>query len=222
MRPNKDAINSFAKGECLKKGNIQSVGSELYYYGNKVAQWKDDGLYISNGNYPGKNGETGSKTTKEILNYLPGVRISQVKYKWYLNSKEWNGDWIKIEGVDVPVIDKQKQGDVFNTEIKYVSTSSWRGYYEPVYAVAGVNDTGNYSDSPCPSHLAQKELNDVVELLKKNKIKVKRKTLETSNVFCVHHYIIPKMKDVEKARELVVKHLSEVDTLLLYVCGQNF
>jgi hypothetical protein len=218
-RTNTETITSFINGKCLKKGNLQSIGSALYYYGNKVAEWREDGLYISNGNYPGTKGETGSKTTKDILNNLPNVSLSQHKFQWYLNSKEWDGSWIKIEDVEKPIIDTEKQGNMFVTELKYVETSSWRGYEEPIYAIAGVNDTGSWSDSPCPSNIADKELSDIINVLKKHKISVKKITTSTSNVFCVHHYLIPKLKYVDKAREIVKEHLSKVDTMLIYACN---
>lgn len=38
-----------------------------------------------------------SKTTKERLNGIDGVRISQSKGKWYLNGNEWDGKLIDIK-----------------------------------------------------------------------------------------------------------------------------
>lgn len=37
-----------------------------------------------------------TNTTKERLNGIPGVSISQRKGIWYLNGKEWGGKFIKI------------------------------------------------------------------------------------------------------------------------------
>ena len=37
-----------------------------------------------------------SNTTKERLNGLPNVNISQRNFIWYLNGKEWNGNLIDI------------------------------------------------------------------------------------------------------------------------------
>lgn len=37
-----------------------------------------------------------STTTKERLNGLPWVSICQKKGTWYLNGKEWNGEWIVV------------------------------------------------------------------------------------------------------------------------------
>ena len=107
--------------------------------------------------------------------------------------------------------------DVFVTRMVYVKTDGWRGYEKPEFAVAGANDTGTWSDSPCPSHIAEAELKAVKSLLNKAGIEVKKLTCETSNVFCVHHYLVPKVKDFEKARELVKDYLDSTETRLLYV-----
>ena len=45
------------------------------------------------------------------------------------------------------------------------------------------------------------------------------KTEATSNVFCVHHYIVPFKKHVAKARELVKNFLETTETRLLYIVG---
>lgn len=37
-----------------------------------------------------------STTTKERLNGLPNVKISQKNFVWFLNGKEWNGKLIDI------------------------------------------------------------------------------------------------------------------------------
>ncbi len=37
-----------------------------------------------------------SNTTKERLNAIPGVRISQIRGVWYLSGKEWDGKLIDI------------------------------------------------------------------------------------------------------------------------------
>ncbi len=208
---------AFANGEAKSQGFNQSTGEALYYHGNKIAEWKEDGLYISNGGYLGKGGATGSKTTKDKLNALPKVNLYQKNFNWYLNGSKWDGEWIKVEGVVPPTIDKSKAGDIFLAQIRYVKTDGWRGYSEPQFAVVGVSDTGGWEDSPCPSHVAESELNAITSLLKKHKIRVKKISCETSNVFCMHHYLIPQLKNVEKARELAKNYLDNSQTRLLFV-----
>lgn len=63
----------------------------LELFGNEIAaiDSKDNSLYITNAGWK-------SNTTKERLNALPGVSISQKKGEWYLNGEKWGGEWTKI------------------------------------------------------------------------------------------------------------------------------
>ena len=105
---------------------------------------------------------------------------------------------------------------MFSTQEKYVRIDGWRGYSEPVYAVAGANDTGTWSDSPCPSNVREAELADVAKYLKEHGVPTKQVVCESSNVFCVHVYLIAKIKDVKRARGLVGEYLNDHNTRLLY------
>ncbi len=91
------AIEAFYKGVDFKKDNTEvTVGNgtvDLYLHGNLIAMlWRhrrQNELEITNAGWQ-------SNTTKERLNGLKGVNICQKKGKWYLNGKEWNGNWITI------------------------------------------------------------------------------------------------------------------------------
>ena len=98
---------------------------------------------------------------------------------------------------------------------KYIRTDGWRGYSQPINAVAGANDTGNWDDSPCPSHLCTEELNKVKAVLKKNKIPFVANWGKTTNVFCVHRYILVAPENHERAAELLQPLVKE--TRLLYI-----
>jgi len=75
--------------------------TEMYLHGNMIAfryersmskltsSIIEPSLFISNCGYF-------TNTTKERLNGLTGVKIHQKDFVWYLNDKEWNGDWIKV------------------------------------------------------------------------------------------------------------------------------
>ncbi len=214
-------VNAFTLGIAKKQGNTQTDGQSLYLHGNKIAEWRKDGLYISNGGYEPTdrhgNELTGSVTTKDRLNALPGVNISQTKCKWYLNGNEWNGEWIKIDGIVPPVIDESKVGKAFDLSRKYVKTDGWRGYEEPNFAVCGANDTGSWSDSPCPSHISESELAGAKKAL--NGIPSKLITCETSNVFCVHHYLIVPPAYFAEAKNKVRDFIDNNETRLLYACN---
>jgi hypothetical protein len=101
---------------------------------------------------------------------------------------------------------------------KYVRTDGWRGYEQPIYAVAGWNDTGSWSDSPCPTATGIKESHLLKHLLRINKIKFRVMSCQSSNVFCVHHYLIVPVEQIEQARKLVKEWyvINRSNTRLLY------
>ena len=101
-------------------------------------------------------------------------------------------------------------------KMKYVSTDGWRGYYEPINAVCGANDTGTYDDSPCHSDDCFEELSRAKKILKKNNIKFISHWGQTSNVFCIHRYLLTNPEDREEALKLLEPLISE--TRLLYLC----
>lgn len=95
-----DAINAFMSGREFSRDNTRvSVESEkhqlvhLYLHNNLIAK-----RYVENGEQMLMISNAGwsTNTTKERLNGIPGVRISQKSFSWYLNGKEWDGGWVKI------------------------------------------------------------------------------------------------------------------------------
>lgn len=91
------AINAFLNGKAFSLGNTSvSINHDgavcLSLHGNLIAIRYADGkreTEITNASWF-------TSTTKERLNGIPGVRINQKKGKWYLNGKEWDGNWIKV------------------------------------------------------------------------------------------------------------------------------
>ncbi|MCM1497315.1 MAG: hypothetical protein NC124_02500 [Clostridium sp.] len=95
------ARNRFLSGETFRQKNTvvcrDVVNGEentcLYLFGNRIARIDKSGiLYICNCGYF-------TATTKERLNSLPGVSISQKKYVWFLNGEKWDGTETKIAKV---------------------------------------------------------------------------------------------------------------------------
>lgn len=215
------ATQAFIKGLAKSTPNTVSTGNALFLFGNKIAEYRKDGLYISNGGYTvyTRNGHEviASSTTKTRLNDLPGVRIGQANNKIYLNGVEWDGSWIKIEGVEVPEIDTKNIGNIFSKETYYVRIDGWRGFNEYKYAVLGWSDTGMYSDSPCKTEDGNNERDQIKVLLHAAGIKTQELISETSNVFCVHHSLIVKIKDFEQAQKIVQAFLDANDTRLVYL-----
>ena len=92
---------------------------------------------------------------------------------------------------------------------KYVSTDGWRGYSQPINAVGGANDTGEYSDSPCKSSVRLREIAGFRKLLRKENIKSTVMVCETSNIFCVHFYVLVHPNDRERALEIANEYYYE-------------
>ena len=100
------------------------------------------------------------------------------------------------------------------TKTRYVRLDGWRGYSQPVNAVGACNDTGTWSDSPCPSHVAKREIDEFKAILRKNDIRYRSTNGATSNVFCGKHYVCVHPDDREQALELAREHRS--NTRLFY------
>jgi hypothetical protein len=117
----------------------------------------------------------------------------------------------------------QSKKETFNTKTRYIRQDGWRGYEEPTYAVCGANDTGTYSDSPCPSDVCTKELAGAASTFKFNKIPYKHIALPTSNVFCIHRYIIVPPSHIKKARKLFAEYYKKHkdSTRLLYAVDKE-
>lgn len=104
----KPVIDAFLNKKLKKITNTESKIHELYLFGNKIAEWRGNDIYICNGGYVDKKGNICSATTKDRLSML-GARISQVKGRIYLNGVLWNGDWIKLGDTPKQEIKQQKQ-----------------------------------------------------------------------------------------------------------------
>ena len=91
------AATAFQNGTAFKRDNtkvtIEVDGAVcLHLHGHLIAKRYSDGkkeTEITNAGWA-------TNTTKERLNGLDGVSIYQKKGIWYLNDKEWNGDWIIV------------------------------------------------------------------------------------------------------------------------------
>ena len=103
-----------------------------------------------------------------------------------------------------------------STKSEWIRTDGWRGYLQPLNAVAGANNTGSWDDSPCPSHICEREIKEYRSILRQNKIRSRLKVCQTSNVFCVHVYVLVHPDDKERALELAKEHQN--NTRLFYAC----
>ena len=85
-----DAVNALYRGYKYTKDNTQVTCTDgiwcMYLHGSRIAQIKPTGLEINHQGYL-------TNTTKERLNGLPGVSITQKKGIWYLNGLEVKDGW---------------------------------------------------------------------------------------------------------------------------------
>jgi hypothetical protein len=93
----KESVNAFLTGKTFNKSNMSVVKDgetfRLKLHGNTIAVIDELGvLSVSNAGWA-------SNTTKERLNGLPGVRVHQRNWNWYLNGTEWDGAWKRISTV---------------------------------------------------------------------------------------------------------------------------
>jgi hypothetical protein len=99
------SVQAFIDGIPFKKSNMEvSREGTIYYlklHGNKIAARMGDGrMWISNAGWM-------SNTTKERLNGLPGVRVNQKNWNWFLNGIPWTGKPVYIN-------------NIYNTGFQYV------------------------------------------------------------------------------------------------------
>jgi len=129
------AVAAFVQGKTKNTPNTVSTGKELFLFGNKIAEWREDGLWVSSGGYTvyTRNGTEviASATTKTRLNDLPNVSVGQAKGKIFLNGREWDGVFTSVPEAAKPSrIDST--GDIFSMETRYHRIDGWRGFTEYV------------------------------------------------------------------------------------------
>jgi hypothetical protein len=205
----KEVTSAFLCGSAKKGKNSYTDGQSLFLFGNKIAEHRDGGLWICSCGYV-------TRTTSDRLNALPNVNLHIKGGYFFLNGDMWSGEWTRVADSLVS-INKDVVGSMYDMTKRWISFDAYSGYYEPIYAVCGANDTGTYDDSPCPSGVATKELSVIKSLFNNMNIRHKEVVCETSNVFCVHRYLVTTPRDVEKARDIVEKYILSHDTQLLYM-----
>jgi hypothetical protein len=89
-----EAVDKFLSKTPFRKSNmsVEEIGGvyKLKLHGNTIATIDELGvLSVSNAGWA-------TNTTKERLNGIPGVRVHQRNWNWYLNGVEWDGSWKRI------------------------------------------------------------------------------------------------------------------------------
>lgn len=89
-----------------------------------------------------------------------------------------------------------------STKSVWVKTDGYRGYLHPINSVGTCNHTGSWEDSPCPTHVVQREIEGFRKILRQNKIRSKIHVTQSSNVFCQHVNILVHPDDRQRGLEL--------------------
>ncbi len=90
----KQITSAFIVGRPLSISNSSTDGNSIFLFGNKIAEKRNGKLFITDAGWQ-------TVTTKERLNALPNVHIMQTNFIWYLNGKQWNGEWTEIENIEL-------------------------------------------------------------------------------------------------------------------------
>ncbi len=106
---------------------------------------------------------------------------------------------------------------VHKIKTKWIRTDPWRGYEQPVYAIAGVSDTGMFEDSPAPTDEVTKELLKLKSYLERKGIKTNIYITKSSNVFMRKRWLVTKPKDYKKAKKLANKWIKRMCRRTRYI-----
>jgi len=186
----REIVNAFENSRSLTIGNSRTNGESLWLFGNKIAEIRRDGLWITNAGWK-------SVTTKERLNGLSGVRIQQLRGKWFLNENEWDGTWVHVDnwnqyGNTIQYVSQEQSEQVAN-EPEFDVTSEWteHGYSRPVYSIFHT--------------LVDTEINSVESLLNEQGIPSKRMESDTDGMYRPNYFVVVRPEDVERAVNILAE-----------------
>ena len=89
------AMAAFMGGKNFSQSNtrveVEEESVYLILHGHKIAQWVTNtgDLYVTLAGWP-------TPTTRERLNGIPGVIVTQRNYDQYLNGVMWDGTWTNL------------------------------------------------------------------------------------------------------------------------------
>lgn len=168
----REIVHAFEHGITTKIDNSRTDGRSMWLFDNKIAEWKADGLWVTNAGWQ-------SNTTKERLNGLRGVRIQQVRGQWYLNDIAWNGEWVRVDDFCGAV-------EQVPNEVEFDVTSRLTGNFDtPIYSVFH-------------AHI-ESALASVEEVLNSEGIPNRRMESDTSGEWRPNYFIVVRPDDVSKA-----------------------
>ena len=109
----------------------------------------------------------------------------------------------------------------FSTKKKWVSSDAWRGYEQPVYAVAGSSDTGTWEDSPCPTPDVNKEMDMIKRELAQAGVPTKQVGTPSSNVFMGKRWLVAPKENFPKAKKIASQVLKKLESKTKFIHGAD-
>ena len=180
----KRICEAFRVGVSLRIDNSYTDGTSLFLFGNKIAEYRNNGLWITNAGWQ-------SRTTMERLNGIAGVMVIQRNHQWYLNGEAWDGNWIHVSSMRQEVMPSESNEDEY---VDFDMTFEWisrEGYSKPCYAVFHTTN--------------QSELDPVEKALNDNGIKTRRAESDTNGVYKINYFIVVLPTDYKKSLSLTKK-----------------
>lgn len=181
-------VHAFEGRYELRIDNSRTDGTSLWLFGNKIAEWREGGLWISNGGW-------NSRTTKERLNGLTGVRIQQVRGTWYVNGRDWDGGWINVYNF-THAITSQPEPEQVADEPEFDLTSEWMeaGYSRPQYSIYHT--------------LIRRDVEPVEAMLNGEGIPTRRMESDTDGMYQPNYFVVVRPEDVVRASSILCENYS--------------
>lgn len=169
---------AFEQRRTLKIDNSHTDGTSLWLFGNKIAEWREDGIWITDAGWQ-------SKTTKERLNGLTGVHITQRAGSWYLNGNFWQGEWTSVN-------ENNGTAQTPQEAVEFDLTSEWmETYSRPKYAVFHTH--------------VEAELQQIESLLAVLRIPTRRMYSDTQGTYKPNHFVIVPVAEFDTAKTFINK-----------------
>ena len=194
-------VDAFMLGKNLKLGNSRTLNDAIYLHNNKIAEWREGVLWISNAGWF-------SRTTKDRLNGLSGVYIRQENYQWYLNGELWDGNWTRI---NLYMISRNAVNNSNNTnEPEFDLTSTWvtsngYSYARPNYAIWHSNNKAT--------------LESIERGLRELGVQSRRYESDTHGVWRPNYFIVVRPEDFH--RSLTTVNDAELSDELIQTLSTN-
>ena len=170
-------VGAFERRQRKVVGNTETDGTCLWLFGNKIAEYREGGIWITNAGWS-------SPTTKERLNGIYGVHITQKKGEWFLNGHRWGGEWVCLN--DLTLLAEQENETDFDTTMEWVDN-----YSRPIYSVYHTR--------------IEAELQQIEMVLAVIGIATRRMYSDTQGVYRPNHFIVVPVADFERAKTFINK-----------------